>query len=99
MAERSAKRAAPSGDGDGGGGGKRSKKEWRKAAGLKKGGAGGGISDGMRGWLLTCHTHRARAAAGEAFELLRHWCAPAPRRPWQWPASSPPTALSPAFPR
>ena len=81
MAERSAKRAAPSG-GDGGGGGKRSKKEWRKAAGLKKGaGAGGGISDGMRGWLLTCHTHRARAAAGEAFEILRHWCAPAPRRP------------------
>ena len=80
MAERSAKRAAPSG-GDGGGGGKRSKKEWRKAAGLKKGGAGGGISDGMRGWLLTCHTHRARAAAGEAFEILRHWCAPGPRRP------------------
>jgi tRNA acetyltransferase TAN1 len=66
------KRKAPAGGG--GGGGKRNKALWRKQAGL------GShrpvqqlcINDGLRGVLFTCHTHRARAAAGEAFEILRH---------------------------
>ena len=70
----SKRKAAAGGAGDaGGGGGKRNKGLWRKQAGLgSRARQQLNINDGLRGVLFTCHTHRARAAAGEAFELLRH---------------------------
>ena len=57
------KRSAASGAG-GGGGAKRAK-AWRPA------GKAGMLSEGLRGVLVTCHTHRMREAAGEALALIR----------------------------
>ncbi len=69
-AQTMSKRKAPGGAD---GGGKRNKALWRKQAGLgSRSGQQLSINDGLRGVLFTCHTHRARSAAGEAFELLRH---------------------------
>lgn len=69
----SKRKAAASAGGSGDGGGKRNKALWRKQAGLgSRSRQQFRINDGLRGVLFTCHTHRARAAAGEGFELLRH---------------------------
>eukprot|EP01047_Picozoa_sp_COSAG01_P025110 COSAG01_NODE_1573_length_9865_cov_132.568503_9_plen_235_part_00 len=60
------KRSASGGGGsDGAGGrGKRSK-QWRPP------GQAGLLSGGLRGVLVTCHTHRSREAQGEALALIR----------------------------
>ena len=41
------------------------KAKWRRA------GQAGGLSNGLRGVLVTCHTHRQREASAEALALLR----------------------------
>ena len=58
------------------GGAKRSKGQWKKQGEHQPSRPGASarlnLNEGLRGVMFTCHVHRQRAAAGEAFEVLRH---------------------------